>query len=116
MQTRYSSVKVKIPGHFSCRIFYAENLEKVYRQADHPPVEMSNIPIPRYDLISKYRYPVIYIQATRGCPHDCEFCVASNIYGTQYRHKTVEQVVREFAKCGSIGSLPRSAWQTIICS
>ncbi len=68
---------------------------KFYDHAQFAPVDMKALPTPRYDLLAKYRYPVVYVQATRGCPHDCEFCVASNIYGKLYRHKTVEQVVRE---------------------
>ncbi len=69
--------------------------QKVYDHKSFPPVDMKTLPTPRYDLLAKYRYPVVYIQATRGCPHDCEFCVASNIYGKRYKHKTVEQVARE---------------------
>ena len=56
---------------------------------------MSLIPLPRYDLLAKYQYPILYVQASRGCPHDCEFCVASNVYGKRYKHKTVIQVVKE---------------------
>jgi len=77
------------------RDFLAGEPRKVYRQSDYPPVEMSRIPPPRYDLLAKYRYPVVYIQSTRGCPHDCEFCVASNVYGHRYKHKDVEQVIVE---------------------
>lgn len=69
--------------------------KKIYRQSDHPPVSMSRIPTPRYELLAKYRYPVVYVQSTRGCPHDCEFCVASNVYGRSYKHKTVPQVIAE---------------------
>jgi len=68
---------------------------KIYSQSDYPPVEMNKIPLPRYDLVAKYKYPVIWVQTTRGCPHDCEFCAASRVYGRKYRHKEVEQVIRE---------------------
>ncbi len=75
--------------------FAEGNPKPVYNQTDFPSVDMSRIPLPRYDLIAKYRYPVVYVQATRGCPHDCEFCVATNIYGKKYKHKTVDQMVKE---------------------
>jgi radical SAM superfamily enzyme YgiQ (UPF0313 family) len=68
---------------------------KFYQQSHYSPVEMAKIPLPRYDLLSKYRYPVVYVQSTRGCPHDCEFCVASNVYGRTYKHKQVDQVIAE---------------------
>lgn len=66
-----------------------------YDASDYPDVDMKSLPRPRFDLISQYKYPVVYVQATRGCPHDCEFCVASNVYGRHYKYKRVEQVVEE---------------------
>lgn len=68
---------------------------KIYSQNGYPPVEMNKIPLPRYDLVARYKYPVVWLQTTRGCPHDCEFCAASRIYGRKYRHKEVEQVISE---------------------
>lgn len=56
---------------------------------------MVTIPIPRYSLLSRYRYPVVWIQSGRGCPYDCEFCAASKIYGKTYRHKEIDQLVKE---------------------
>lgn len=66
-----------------------------YRQSDHASVKLKQIPQPRYDLISKYSYPVIWVQASRGCPYDCEFCAASKIFGKRYKHKTIAQIARE---------------------
>lgn len=69
--------------------------ESVYRQSDYPPVDMTRIPMPRYDLVAGTKYPVVWVQATRGCPHDCEFCAATKVYGSRYRHKTARQVAEE---------------------
>ena len=69
--------------------------KKIYAQADYPAVELQELPIPRYDLLAKYKYPVVFVQTTRGCPHDCEFCVASNVYGKAFRRKTEDQVIQE---------------------
>lgn len=77
------------------RDYISGNAQPTYDQKDFAPVDMTRIPLPRYDLVAKYRYPVVYVQASRGCPHDCEFCVATNIYGKRYKHKTVEQMVSE---------------------
>ncbi len=68
---------------------------RIYRAADFGPVDLSAIPTPRYDLVARYDYPVVWVQATRGCPHDCEFCSASRIYGHAYRHKCPDQVAAE---------------------
>ncbi len=58
-------------------------------------VDLSDSPMPRYDLIQSKNYKSINIQTARGCPHDCEFCLASNVYGRRYRHKTITQVIHE---------------------
>jgi len=67
----------------------------IYDQAEFPPIDMTEVPCPRFDLLAKYKYPVIWIQSTRGCPHDCEFCAASKIYGRRYKRKQVAQVLTE---------------------
>jgi radical SAM superfamily enzyme YgiQ (UPF0313 family) len=69
------------------------NVQPFYRTTES--IDLAKSPIPRYDLLQPQNYKTIWIQATRGCPRDCEFCVASKVYGLKYRHKTVEQVVRE---------------------
>lgn len=69
--------------------------EKRYSQSDYAPVQIQKLPVPRYELLSKYKYPVVFVQTTRGCPHDCEFCVASNVYGKVFRRKTEDQVINE---------------------
>jgi radical SAM superfamily enzyme YgiQ (UPF0313 family) len=61
------------------------------------PVDLTKSPMPRYDLISRYDYKIIWIQTTRGCPHDCEFCAASVIFGTKYRNKKITQIIKEVA-------------------
>jgi len=68
---------------------------RIYDQKDFPAVDITASPLPRYDLLGKYKYPVVYVQTTRGCPHDCEFCVASNVYGKEFKHKDVAQVIAE---------------------
>jgi radical SAM superfamily enzyme YgiQ (UPF0313 family) len=78
---------------------YCSNSQKrVYRQSDYGTVDMKKIPMPRYDLVSKYKYPVVWVQTTRGCPHDCEFCAATRIYGLKYKHKEIKQVIHEISE------------------
>ncbi|HTG00281.1 MAG TPA: radical SAM protein [Nitrospirota bacterium] len=57
--------------------------------------DMTKSPLPRYELLKKYNYSMIWVQTTRGCPRSCDFCAASNIYGKAYRHKTITQVLNE---------------------
>jgi radical SAM superfamily enzyme YgiQ (UPF0313 family) len=59
--------------------------------------------MPRYELLNdrnsirdpRHYYNWIPVQATRGCPHECEFCLVSDIYGKKARKKTIPQIRAE---------------------
>jgi len=65
-------------------------------------VDLKKSPIPKYELLEEKPYRIIWVQATRGCPHDCSFCCASRVYGFKYRHKSIDQVIEEIKKIRSI--------------
>ena len=76
------------------------NEKKIYKCVNH--YDLSNAPIPRYDLINFNAFKdtdnyfnYIPVQATRGCPHDCIFCVVSRLYGKKIREKSIEHVIEE---------------------
>lgn len=71
----------------------AKRLKPFYRSDER--ADLSQAPLPRYDLIAGKGYEVYWVQTTRGCPHDCEFCAASKVFGSQYRCKTASQVIAE---------------------
>lgn len=73
--------------------FLNGNIKPFYRSLN--PVDLLKSPLPRYDLLNPKNYKMVWIQTTRGCPINCEFCAASKIYGLKFRHKTVEQVINE---------------------
>ena len=75
------------------RDFEHQRLRPFYQS--HRRVDLKDSPVPRYDLIRDKGYKNIWIQTSRGCPHDCEFCAASKIFGRQYRRKTTAQVIAE---------------------
>lgn len=87
------------------RDFEAGELKKSYKQTQL--YDLKKAPLPRYDLSKYLDYKMIWIQTTRGCPHDCNFCVASNIFGKKFRYKSVEQVVEEIKFIKSVSSNPR---------
>lgn len=84
--------------------FRAGHPKPLYREDGTTDLRRS--PIPRYDLMRKEYYTTVYIQTTRGCPHNCEFCASSTVYGSTYRRKTVEQVVREVVRAKEIWGDP----------
>jgi radical SAM superfamily enzyme YgiQ (UPF0313 family) len=76
------------------RDFEAGRMRATYRAASPPPID--TLPVPRYDLLDRHKLgrwrPV---QATRGCPHTCDFCSVTAFFGGHQRRRPVEQVVRD---------------------
>lgn len=68
-------------------------LRTMYR--NEQAVDLADSPVPRFDLLRGKGYGIGWVQTTRGCPHDCEFCGASKLFGAKYRKKSVPQVLRE---------------------
>ncbi len=69
------------------------NLQKIYRAPGF--CDMTKVPIPRWDLINIKEFIYFVLQTGRGCPNNCEFCSVSNYHGLKYRHRMIEQVVKE---------------------
>jgi radical SAM superfamily enzyme YgiQ (UPF0313 family) len=64
----------------------------------HAPTgrQLSGLPIARRDLLKRQRYATVNsIEATRGCPHHCEFCVVPTAWHGIYSHRPVEEVIAE---------------------
>ena len=73
--------------------FEKGKLKKIYRNSKEIPLE--NLPIPRWDLMDEKRYYIPQVvQASRGCPHRCDFCALNLVY-PGYRCRPVDDVVRE---------------------
>jgi len=59
-------------------------------------IEMSDMVIPRRDLLNRSMYSSFYsVQATRGCPFNCEFCTVTAFFGQEFRTRPIDEVVRE---------------------
>jgi len=69
--------------------------------------DINKSPIPRYDLLDVKKNNIVWIQTTRGCPRDCDFCVASKLFGRRYRAKSVERIVEEIATVKNIFNRPQ---------
>jgi radical SAM superfamily enzyme YgiQ (UPF0313 family) len=59
---------------------------------------LEGVPIARRDLLRKKSYTTVNsIEATRGCPHQCDFCVVPTAWSKTYAHRPIEDVVAELA-------------------
>lgn len=66
----------------------------IFRSPEKPDVTQT--PIPRFDLLELDAYMAITVQFSRGCPFQCEFCDIINLYGRKPRTKEPEQMLAEF--------------------
>jgi len=74
----------------------------VYRSNGEKP-DVTQTPIPRYDLLDLSAYSEMAIQYSRGCPFRCEFCDIIVLYGRRPRTKTPEQVLAELERLYELG-------------
>ncbi|MBX9253877.1 B12-binding domain-containing radical SAM protein [Desmonostoc muscorum CCALA 125] len=65
----------------------------VFRATEKPDVTQT--PIPRFDLLDLDAYLAITVQFSRGCPFQCEFCDIITLFGRKPRTKTPEQMLAE---------------------
>lgn len=71
-----------------------------YRQAEEH--SLANMPLPRRDLLKRRYYTTTNVfEATRGCIHDCDFCVVPSAWGRSPYQKPVEDVVKEIQAVGA---------------
>jgi len=73
--------------------FEQGTLKKFYDTKDYPNIDY--LISPKVDIINFDHYLMFPIQATRGCPHDCDFCSIKHTAGHVYRMKPVSQVIAE---------------------
>jgi radical SAM superfamily enzyme YgiQ (UPF0313 family) len=73
----------------------AGNLQRIYRAETF--CDMRKMPIPRRDLLNRELYVSGFntLQATRGCPFDCEYCAVTGVFGRTFRTRPVSEVIDE---------------------
>ena len=75
------------------RQFLRGEQKRLYEEWERPSMSLVNVPL--YELCKKYPYSSIPVQLSRGCPHQCEFCLSSTIYGKYIRRKSLAQAYQE---------------------
>lgn len=73
--------------------FESGSLKKFYNSSE--TFDFKKLPKQRWDLVDMNNYLTVSIQATRGCPYDCEFCGVTKIFGPKRRYRDIEDVVEQ---------------------
>lgn len=59
--------------------------------------ELIHTPVPQWDLINFKDYASMSVQFSRGCPHHCDFCNITPLFGRHPRLKSTAQLLAELA-------------------
>jgi radical SAM superfamily enzyme YgiQ (UPF0313 family) len=73
----------------------------LYESAEFADLHES--PTPRWDLVNPRDYASPNIQYSRGCPHNCEFCNVTKLFGHRWRMKTARQIIVELDRLHDLG-------------
>ena len=76
------------------------NRLKPFYRLDELPDLQEHI-FPRRDLIktTSGKLEIAPIEATRGCPYNCDFCSVSRFFGKKQRHKNIRDIIRDAESC-----------------
>jgi radical SAM superfamily enzyme YgiQ (UPF0313 family) len=69
-------------------------------------LDLADSPVPAFELLDIERYNRLTVQASRGCPHRCEFCASSVLLTDRYKQKPLDNVVREIDRILEIWDRP----------
>ena len=72
-----------------------------FRSTEKP--DITQTPVPRFDLLDLNAYSEMSVQFSRGCPYRCEFCDIIVLYGNKPRTKTPQQMIVELERLYDMG-------------
>ncbi len=82
------------------RDFAAGRLHPRYDQ--EAGLDLASSPLPDRSVLPRSRYLTPHVfEATRGCVHNCEFCVVPSAWGRRPLQKPVEDIVRDMERMGT---------------
>lgn len=77
---------------------FLADLERGCAQRTYTSSEFCSLdqtPVPLWELADLRRYASMTVQYSRGCPHDCEFCNVTALFGHRVRLKSPQQIIAE---------------------
>lgn len=77
--------------------FVSGKLKPRYTQA--ADFDLSGYPLPKREVLPRWKYSTSHVfEATRGCIHNCSFCVVPFAWGRKPFHKPVEEIVEDLRR------------------
>jgi radical SAM superfamily enzyme YgiQ (UPF0313 family) len=74
--------------------FEKDEMKSIYRSENLP--ELHDMEIKRRELLDRSVYASFYsLQATRGCPYNCEYCAVTAFFGNKFRTRPIAEVIEE---------------------
>lgn len=52
-------------------------------------------PMGLFDMVKRGRAPLVVVQASRGCPHKCTFCIVRTMFPAGYRVRDIHTVIQD---------------------
>ncbi|MFH1092013.1 MAG: radical SAM protein, partial [Pseudomonadota bacterium] len=93
-------------GHIK-GLAYRKNGRVVLNEPRLPGIDLDTLPLPARHLLPLGRYKALGLSLTmttsRGCPHQCIFCVGRKMIGPKVRYRRPEAVVDELEYLTSLG-------------
>lgn len=68
--------------------------------------DLAESPMPAFEMLDIRRYNRLTVQASRGCPHLCEFCASSVLLTRRYKQKPIPRVLEEIDRICELWKRP----------
>jgi radical SAM superfamily enzyme YgiQ (UPF0313 family) len=75
--------------------------QRVYASQEF--ADVSQTPVPMWELVKTQNYDSLSIQYSRGCPFNCDFCNVTALLGHRPRTKSAQQIIAELDKMYQLG-------------
>ncbi|QQE11342.1 B12-binding domain-containing radical SAM protein [Planctomycetota bacterium] len=74
--------------------FVSGQMKQRYDQS--PELSLDDMPLPKREVLPRRKYITSHVyEATRGCTHNCEFCVVPSAWGRRPLQQSVENIVAD---------------------
>jgi radical SAM superfamily enzyme YgiQ (UPF0313 family) len=73
----------------------------IYQTDEFP--DITQTPVPMWELVDRGMYDSLSIQFSRGCPFNCDFCNITALLGHRPRTKTAAQIIAELDNIYRLG-------------